>query len=569
VAYGFRVGANLKSEIPDYSPRSIASRVTDVAAGSSGGLLRLKDTDVLTAVFKNLAVGVIVCDPDGQFLFFNPEAERLLGIGATHADVAGWSATYGCYLPDKVTPYPPEELPLARAMRGEELPHELIFIKNLQRPTGLWIDVSGTPLRDSSGTICGGVVVFSDVSIPMDLLRNETAVDAFMTPVRDPSDPPEDRHELVSERFARFRTMFVQLARAVDQTADSILITDHRGIIEYVNPAFEKVTGFSPAEVLGRKPSVLKSGQHDAEFYRDLWGKLACGDSFHGTIINRKKSGELFWSEQTISPIKDQAGATTHYVSVLKDMTALRKQQEQEFQMGLARELQERYYNTTASLPGFGIAAAAYPAAETGGDYFDFIPQPDGSLYIVIADIAGHGFGSALVMAEVRASLRAYATMVPDISSLLSCVNRSVTGTLGGNGFVTMILGRIDPQKRSLEYASAGHESAYLLRHSGDIGAVLASTAPPLGIFPDQEFYSGHAIPLEHGDTILLLTDGITDSTDVDGAVFGTEGALGFIRCNQQSTAGELVQGLYRVARAFAGAAPQMDDMTSIICKVE
>ncbi len=526
-------------------------------------------TDILTAVFKNLAAGVIVCDPDGHFLFFSPEAERILGIGAMHAGSAAWSATYGCYRPDMVTPYPPEELPLARAVRGEEALHELIFIRNPQRPAGLWIESSGTPLRDSSGTVCGGVVVFSDVSVPENLLRNEAAVEAFLTPVRAPCDPAEDRHELVSERFARFRTIFDELTRAVEQTADSIVITDSRGIIEYVNPAFEKITGFSAAEVLGRKPSVLRSGQHDAEFYRDLWGKLTSGDSFKGTIINRKKSGELFWSEQTISPIKDQAGATTHFVSVLKDMTALRNIQKQEFHMALARELQQRYYNTTASLPGFDIAAAAYPADETGGDYFDFIPQLDGSLYIVVADIAGHGFGSALMMAQVRASLRAYATMVPDISSLLNCVNRSLTGTLGGNRFVTMFLGRIDPQKRSLEYASAGHESGYLLRSSGGVAAVLASTAIPLGIFPDQQFHAGPVVPLEHGDTILLLTDGITESEDANGAVFGTEGAVDFIRSQQQSTAGELVQGLYQAVRTFASGAPQMDDIMSVICKVE
>jgi serine phosphatase RsbU (regulator of sigma subunit) len=159
--------------------------------------------------------------------------------------------------------------------------------------------------------------------------------------------------------------------------------------------------------------------------------------------------------------------------------------------------------------------------------------------------------------------------MVPDISSVLNCVNRSLTGTLAGDRFVTMFLGRIDPQKRSLEYASAGHESGYLLRSSGDIGAVLASTAIPLGVFPDQQFYSGPVVPLEHGDTILLLTDGITESTDVDGAVFGTKGALDFIRCQQQSTAGELVQGLYRAVHTFAGAAPLLDDIMSVICKVE
>jgi sigma-B regulation protein RsbU (phosphoserine phosphatase) len=132
-----------------------------------------------------------------------------------------------------------------------------------------------------------------------------------------------------------------------------------------------------------------------------------------------------------------------------------------------------------------------------------------------------------------------------------------------------MFLGHIDPRNRSLEYASAGHESGYLLRESGDIAAVLASTAPPLRIFPDQEFRSGPAIPLEHGDTIVLLTDGITETTDAEGALFGAEGALEFIRCRQRSTADELVQGLYRAAHTFGGNAPQMDDIMSLICKVE
>lgn len=529
-----------------------------------------KDSKVLTVIFKNLAVGVVVCDADGQLVFFNPEAERILGSGAMAMDSAEWSATYGCYRPDMATLYPPEELPLARAMRGEEALHELIFIRNPQQPAGVWIDASGTPLRDSFGLSCGAVVLFSDVSLPENPLRNEAAVKALVTPAREPGEPIKPRYDLVSERFDRFRTMYDQLAKAAEQTADSILITDHRGTIEYVNPAFEKITGYPATEVLGRKPSVLKSGQHDAGFYRDLWGILTSGNPFQGTIINRKKSGDLFWSEQTISPIKDQAGKTTHFVSVLKDMTALRKKQEQECHMAFAREVQQRYYSaTTASLPGFDIAAAAYPADETGGDYFDFIPHVEGSLYIAVADVAGHGFASALVMAEVRASLRAYATIVQDIPSLLKHLNRTLTATLGGNRFITMFLGRIDPQKRLLEYASAGHVSGYLLRSSGDIRAVLASTAPPLGLFLDQQFCLGPTVPLQCGDTVVLLTDGITESRNVDGAEFGTEGALDFIRDRQQSTAGELVQELCLAARTFTGGGPQVDDITSVICRVE
>ena len=529
-----------------------------------------KDNQVLTLIFKNLAVGVVVCDADGQLVFFNPEAERILGSDAMAMDSAEWSAAYGCYRPDMATLYPPQELPLARAMRGEEALHELIFMRNPQRPAGIWIDASGTPRRDTSGKLCGAVVLFSDVSVPQTLLHTKVTTEAFLTSVPEPGEPIMAPHDLVSERFARFRTMYNQLAKAVEQTADSVLITDNHGIIEYINPAFEKITGYSAAEVLGRKPSVLKSGQHDAGFYRELWDLLNSGNAFRGTVINRKKSGDLFWSEQTISPIKDETGTTTHFVSLLKDMTALRKNQEQACHMAFAREVQQRYYSTTtASLPGFDIAAAAYPANETGGDYFDFIPQPDGSLYLVVADVAGHGFASALVMAEVRASLRAYATIVQDIPSLLTHLNRALTATLGGNRFITMFLGRIDPEKRLLEYASAGHVSGYLLRSCGDIRAVLASTAPPLGLFLDQQFCLGPTVPLQCGDTVVLLTDGITESRNTDGADFGTEGALDCIRDRQHSTAGELVQELYLAARIFAGGGPQVDDITSVICRVE
>jgi sigma-B regulation protein RsbU (phosphoserine phosphatase) len=360
-----------------------------------------------------------------------------------------------------------------------------------------------------------------------------------------------------------------QLRRAVEQTADTILITDSRGIIQYVNPAFEGTTGYSAGEVLGRSPGVLKSGKHDAQFYRDLWRKLLAGETFRGVIVNRKKSGELYWAEQTISPIRNDSGDITHFVSVLKDVTEQRKKEEQEFHLQLAREVQQRYYNTRVSLEGFDIAGAAHPADQTGGDYFDFIERPDGSLYVVIADVTGHGFGSALVMAETRATLRSYATVVPDITSLLRSVNRSLAVTLGGNRLVTMLLCHLDPRQRLLEYVGAGHEPGYVLRHSGEVAAMLSSSSPPLGFSADQEFQSGGFVPIEHGDTILLLTDGITESTDTADVMFGAERALDFIRDNQGRSASELVQGLHEAARAFAGGEPQLDDSTSIICKVD
>ena len=122
------------------------------------------------------------------------------------------------------------------------------------------------------------------------------------------------------------------------------VLTDTQGVIQYVNPAFEATTGYSRDEALGKTPRILKSGLHDAEFYRQMWAQFAQGLPFKGMVINRKKTGELYWAQQTITSMRDEAGHLTHFVSVSQDITELRKKQEQEFQLQLARDVQQRFY---------------------------------------------------------------------------------------------------------------------------------------------------------------------------------------------------------------------------------
>jgi PAS domain S-box-containing protein len=215
------------------------------------------------------------------------------------------------------------------------------------------------------------------------------------------------------------------LSRVVEQTADSVILTDTRGVIQYVNPAFEATSGYSRAQVVGKTPRILRSGLHDDEFYRQMWEHVSQGYPFKGMVINRKKTGELYWTQQTISSMRDESGRLTHFVSVSQDITELRKKQEQEFQLQLARTVQQRFYTTPPSLSGFDIGASAHPADETGGDYFDFIPMSDGSLLIALADAKGHGFSSALVMALTRAYVRCFATLQLELDEILVQVNRS------------------------------------------------------------------------------------------------------------------------------------------------
>jgi len=112
-----------------------------------------------------------------------------------------------------------------------------------------------------------------------------------------------------------------KLSSAVEQTADIVIITNKDGVIEYINPAFEKVTGYVEEEVIGQTPRVLKSGKHDQKFYETLWKIILSGNVFRDTLINRKKNGEFYYAEKTITPIRGAEGNITHFVSTDKDVT--------------------------------------------------------------------------------------------------------------------------------------------------------------------------------------------------------------------------------------------------------
>ena len=112
-----------------------------------------------------------------------------------------------------------------------------------------------------------------------------------------------------------------RLATAVEQAAEAIVITDTRGQILYVNPAFEKTTGYPREEAIGKNPRMLKSGKHDSAFYQQMWELLARGKVWSGRVINKKKNGALYEEEITISPIRDSAGRIINYVAVKRDVT--------------------------------------------------------------------------------------------------------------------------------------------------------------------------------------------------------------------------------------------------------
>ncbi len=124
---------------------------------------------------------------------------------------------------------------------------------------------------------------------------------------------------------AKLRTLY----SAVEQAADMVVMTDRHGCINYVNPAFERVTGYSRSEVVGKTPRILKSGKHNREYYEKLWQAITAGQVFRDVLVNRKKNGDLYYAEKTITPVVDPAGEIVGFISNDRDITERRMLEEQ------------------------------------------------------------------------------------------------------------------------------------------------------------------------------------------------------------------------------------------------
>ncbi len=117
----------------------------------------------------------------------------------------------------------------------------------------------------------------------------------------------------------------LQLSRSIEQSPVSIVITDLKGSIEYVNPKFEKITGYTLTEALGQNPRILKSGETPAEEYKVLWDTISSGKTWHGRFHNRRKDGTLFWEEASIGPVLDDSGKPLNYIAIKEDITQLKQ----------------------------------------------------------------------------------------------------------------------------------------------------------------------------------------------------------------------------------------------------
>ncbi|MCZ7626658.1 MAG: PAS domain S-box protein [Candidatus Methylomirabilis sp.] len=185
------------------------------------------------------------------------------------------------------------------------------------------------PLLEEQYVRLDGTVIDVEVAATPLFYKGEQAIQVV---VRD-----------ITER-RRAQEALRKLSGAVEQAAYSVVITDREGVIEYVNPGFEQLTGYSRDEAIGRTPRLVKSGRHPAEYYEQLWQTLLSGEVFRGVFVNKKKDGTLFFDEEVITPLRDSQGAITHFISVGIDVTERKRA---EADLALAHSEMARLYEQT------------------------------------------------------------------------------------------------------------------------------------------------------------------------------------------------------------------------------
>jgi len=226
------------------------------------------------------------------------------------------------------------------------------------------------------------------------------------------------------------------------------------------------------------------------------------------------------------------------------------------------------------SLALFRIFAARTAACdEIGGDYFDFLQQPECSnnhIGAVVGDVTGHGVDAALLMTTARAFLRMRASQCGGISQIITAMNRHLALDFENTGrFMTLFYVNIDPQNRYLEWVRAGHDPAIIYDPVSDTFEELTGTGLALGVDENYIYEAYRKTGLVRGQIIALGTDGIWESFNSAGRMFGKERFREIIRKNAGLTADEIIDAVYRDVNTHARGLKQADDITLVIIKID
>jgi phosphoserine phosphatase RsbU/P len=238
------------------------------------------------------------------------------------------------------------------------------------------------------------------------------------------------------------------------------------------------------------------------------------------------------------------------------------KEHSHEAELAQAHEIQRHLLpRETPQIPGFQISCAWQPAKAVSGDYFDVLPLGDGKLGLCIADVSGKGITAALLMANLQASVKAFAKESTSPAALCAKLNSVLCDTVAPGKFVTLFYGIIDSQQRRLHYENAGHCLPLLVHADGSI-EMPASYSGVLGLF-SHWMYQENEVQLQSGDCLVLMTDGVLEAANEDEEEFGYQRLINAVEKSRGSGVHGIRTAILEAVSAFCNG--KFDDDASLI----
>ena len=374
-----------------------------------------------------------------------------------------------------------------------------------------------------------------------------------------------DVHER-KEAEEKLRRSEEKYRRIVDTAGEGFLLMDENLCIVDLNDAFARMVGKKKEHLYGTNPFDRGTGA-----YRQY---LADCQTQSSGLDYREFECQLLYQDKRVVPVlvhantlRSDSGEVIGNMAFVTDMTEQKKALELagEVQRGL---LPER----PPEIRGLDIASRNIPCDEVGGDYFDFLVDEGGEkekLSIVVGDITGHGVDAALLMSSARAFLRMRASHSGTSIEIVTALNQHLTKDLSESGrFMTMFYLALDRKAGQLEWIRAGHDPALIYDPETDLFEELKGPGLALGVIEDFDYALQRRNGLRPGQVIVVGTDGIWESCNPSGEMFGKERLMEIIRTTATQEAQSILDNVFQAQADFCDGLRSDDDLTLVVVKI-
>ena len=384
--------------------------------------------------------------------------------------------------------------------------------------------------------------------------------------------------------------------RALAASAEGITISDPRlsdNPLIYANEGFERLTGYSVEEVIGRNCRFLQGPDTSPDTVDIIREAIRNDKACTVQILNYRKDGSPFWNRLSITPVRDASGAVTNHIGIQSDITA-QKEAEDKLQEAkkelesvnahLLQDLEAAARIQRALLPekppdvpGLNVSWAFRPCQELAGDLLSVFQVAPDLVALYVLDVSGHGVGASLLSVSVSRMLSPVPgrSMVFEDSKgtrpsrpvhVASRLNAHFPFDERTSQYFTLVYGLLDIKKSTFQYVAAGHPPPIVVPKDA-APSICETTGPPIGILPEPD-YEDRTIDLAAGDRVVLYTDGITEAESEEGGYLGQDRLINNLRATRRVPLEDSVNSLMTRVTKWCGDSNPQDDITMLAFEV-